>query len=166
MVQPGDANSRSSYRDKVRRRESVALEAVVMPAKKPKGDEFRGRVVSVFGPFNSKALVEVSMDTALRMIEADAIAPRSFGVIDAIDNELAGLREHAPEIADSALAAAARALAYELENPYNSLTSKSQATKELRDGMDRLRELVPDDSEEDAIDGLRADLRLVGGTGT
>lgn len=117
-------------------------------------DEFHGRVVSIFGPFGSKALVEVSIHTARKMIDADVIAPRAFGVIDAVDREIELLRERSPRLADSALAAGLRALAYDLENPYNSLTSKSQATKELREGTDRLRELAPPEVRQDGIDQL------------
>lgn len=127
-----------------------------------------GRVVSIFGPFNSQALIQVSATVALKMVDAGELEPCGRGVIDAIDAELAELRERAPALAGSVLAAAARALAFELESPYNSLTSKAQATKELREDMDRLRELAPPERKRDKLDEVneaRERRRAAGGAG-
>lgn len=130
--------------------------------------EIRGRVVSIFGPFGSRALIEVSSETARNLLDAGEIEPCGRGVIDAIDGELAELRGRSPVLAASALAAALRVLAYELENPYNSLTSKAAATKELREGSDRLRELAPPARERTRLDQLREDReqRLAAGSAT
>lgn len=111
-----------------------------------------GYLVSVFGPFNSRALVMVSADLAMELVDAERIDPCGRGVIDAVDRDLALLREHSPDVADSALGAAARSLAIELENPYNSLTSKAMATRELREDLDRMRELAPPVPKRDALD--------------
>jgi hypothetical protein len=59
-------------------------------------------------------------------------------------------------VAGSALAASALVLAAELDSPGNSATAKSMCARALREALDRLRELVPVEGEEDELDGLRA----------
>jgi hypothetical protein len=63
------------------------------------------------------------------------------------------------------------ALAREISNPFNSATSKSMCAREMREHLNRLRELLPPDDEEDKVDDLararearRA--RAAGGSGT
>jgi hypothetical protein len=111
-----------------------------------------GRLVSIFGPFNSRALIEISVEGAERLVDGGELQPCGTGVIDAVDRELVEMRGRAPALADSAIAAAARALAFEIENPYNSATSKSMCARELREDMDRLRELSPPQLKKDALD--------------
>jgi hypothetical protein len=123
-----------------------------MAAGKKPDQEMRGRLVSVFGPFNSRALVEVSAELALELVGDEKIDSCGRGVVDAVDRDLAEIRKRYPAVADSALGAAARSLALELENPYNSLTSKAMATRELREDLDRLRELAPPMPAKDALD--------------
>lgn len=133
-----------------------------MAARRKVEAEFRGRVVSVFGAFNGRALVEVSADTAAEMVDAGELDPCGRGVIDAIDGELAALRSRAPDLADSAVAAGARSLAYEMEHPYNSATSKAMCMREMRESMGELRRLAPAEREKDDLDDLaaRRDRRL------
>lgn len=59
----------------------------------------------------------------------------------------------------------ALALAREIDGE-NSATSKSMCAGQLRDTLDRLRELTPADEEADALDELasRRDARVVGGS--
>jgi hypothetical protein len=87
---------------------------------------------------------------------------------DAVARDLDKLRQHAPELAESALAASALALAAEIDSAGNSATSKSMCARELRDTLDRLRELAPPEEEEDGLDELtaRRTARLAGGSGT
>jgi hypothetical protein len=59
-------------------------------------------------------------------------------------------------LARSALAATAVILAKELDAADNSATSKSMCAGQLRDTMDRLRELVPKAAEKDKLDALKA----------
>lgn len=77
------------------------------------------------------------------------------GVLEGVGRDLASIRERAPELADSALAGTALAMATELENPYNSATSKAQCANALQAVMDRLRELVPE-RKGGIVDELRA----------
>lgn len=57
------------------------------------------------------------------------------------------------ELANSALAASALALAREMDSP-NSATSKSMCAKALLETMDRLRSLAPVEEEADDLDEL------------
>lgn len=58
------------------------------------------------------------------------------------------------DLKGSALAASAIALAKELDSATNSATSKSMIARELREHMDRLRELAPPMEEADGVDEL------------
>lgn len=58
------------------------------------------------------------------------------------------------DLATSALAASALALAREIDNAGNSATSKSMCARELREHMEQLRSLIPTDQEADELDDL------------
>jgi len=75
-------------------------------------------------------------------------------VIEAVERDLAELRERDERLAESGLAAAAMAMAYEIEHPYNSATSKSMCAKVLRETIDRLHELAPPEQEKDELDAI------------
>lgn len=115
-------------------------------------------LISVFGPFGSRALVEMSSERAKSLFEAPVlssmVAPTR--VIDSTAAEIASLVKRAPELEQSSLAATAIALAYQIEDPFNSATSKSMCARELRETMSKLRELAPPADEEDGIDELSA----------
>lgn len=78
-------------------------------------------------------------------------------VVDAVERDVDAIRQSAPALADSALAATALSLAYEIEHPYNSATSKSMCAKALMEAMATLRELAPPAEKKDAIDELAAE---------
>jgi hypothetical protein len=73
-------------------------------------------------------------------------------VVDAVHRDLARMPE---DLATSALAASALALAGEMDNR-NSATSKSMCAKALLDTLNRLRELSPPVRVEDDLDRQRA----------
>lgn len=75
-----------------------------------------------------------------------------MSVVEAVERDLAALRKRAPELADSAMAATARALAAEIDEPGNSATSKSMCAARLVDIFEQLRALTP--AEEPKEDGL------------
>jgi hypothetical protein len=75
--------------------------------------------------------------------------------LEAMERDLERIRRVAPELADSVLAASAKAMARELDDP-NSATSKSMCARALLDTMDRLRELTPVEERSDALDDLTA----------
>lgn len=111
------------------------------------------RVLSIFGPFESRVMVELPAKLAAELFPKPALAQAGRShTIDAVERQMASLRERAPDLADSALAAAALRLAYELEDPANSATSKSMCAKELRETMRVLRELAPPEVKKDGID--------------
>lgn len=82
--------------------------------------------------------------------------PRKGPVVKALERDLAEIRKRAPDLAASALAASALALAKELDKPGNSATSKSMCARSLLDTLERLRELVPPDEEKDKLDDISA----------
>jgi len=104
------------------------------------------RVVSVFGAFNSRCLIEVSAETAAEAFGRLDEAART-NAIDSVERDLAEIRKADKALAESAMAAVAVRLAYELEDPYNSATSKSMCAKALNDTLDRLRELAPEEEK-------------------
>lgn len=78
-----------------------------------------------------------------------------MSVTEALEGELATIRASAPNVADSALAAGALALAEGLDNTKNSLTSRSMALHELRETMKVLHALTPVAEREDDLAKLR-----------
>ena len=78
-----------------------------------------------------------------------------FAVVDAVHAELARLAKRDPDLAVSATAMAALALARELESYGNSATSKSNCAKELREAMAALWALAPAEVANDSIDELQ-----------
>lgn len=72
----------------------------------------------------------------------------TISVVEAVERDLVAL---GGDLADSALAASALALARELDAP-NSATSKSMCARALMETMDRLRELAPPKREMDQVD--------------
>lgn len=124
-----------------------------MSAKRPtlKQVRDRSRVLSVFGPFNSCTLVMIPTELATSVFGnlADKARP---DVVEAVEKDLVRLPK---DLAGSALAQSALALAYEIQNPFNSATSKSMCTRELREALDRLRALAPVKKERTQLDDLR-----------
>lgn len=120
------------------------------------------RVISVGGPFNCRTLIELRTEQAQEMFPDGALGAAAPSlVVEAVEHDLATLREHAPELADSALAASAVAMALEIEDPYNSATSKANCQARLADALKELRELAPPAERKDAVDeiGLKRDAR-------
>lgn len=72
-----------------------------------------------------------------------------LSVVSAVERDLKAL---GGGLAESSLAAAAFALARELDCAENSATSKSMCARALRETMDRLQELAPPKAERDRID--------------
>lgn len=125
------------------------------------------RVVSVFGPKHTRALIELPAELAEQMFGRLDESPRSE-VVEAVQRDLAEIAERDKELSESGLAAVAVRLALELDHPYNSATSKGQCAKTLNETLDRLRELAPEKEESDGVDDLaaRRRARLKGGAAT
>lgn len=115
------------------------------------------RVISVDGPFNSRVLVDMSADEASRLLEDDeqlsSLAPSV--VSEGVERDIASIARGDDAVAGSALAGAARVLAWQMENPYASATAKSMCSKELRETLERLRALAPPVETEDEIERAR-----------
>lgn len=78
----------------------------------------------------------------------------SVSVVAAVQRDLGAIGEVAPDLASSGIAAAALALAAEIDDPNNSATSKSMCARALREALDRLRELMPPAKERNKLDDL------------
>lgn len=81
-------------------------------------------------------------------------AAEKSSVAEAVERDLAVIAKSDKELAQSALAMSALRLAREMDTSDNSATSKSMCARELRDTMDRLRELAPKEEKEDGLDDL------------
>jgi hypothetical protein len=117
----------------------AVIEAIKARKSRPQGS----RLVSVFAN-GRRALVEMHVDRAREEFGDQPLAEAGGSiVVEATQRQLAEIRERKPDVADSALAAAALQMAYELDHPFNSATSKSMCAKALHQAMDRLLELAP-----------------------
>lgn len=70
----------------------------------------------------------------------------------ALERELESLE---PDLAASTLAATARVLARELDNPKNSATSKSMCAGRMYEALERLADLAPEEAVEDDLEAVR-----------
>lgn len=77
-------------------------------------------------------------------------------VVEAVERDLKKIAERHPDVANSGLAATARALAKEIDDSDNSATSKSMCAKSLQDHLAQLRELAPTEEGRDGIDDIAA----------
>lgn len=118
--------------------------------------ELGGRVLSVFGPFGCKTLIELPTETAAEMFPEGLALSGRADVVAAVERDIALIRKRDAALADSALAASAVALAYEMQDPFNSATSKSMCAGKLHDALKELRDLCPPEKETDAVDELGA----------
>lgn len=125
-----------------------------------------GRVVSVFGPFGTRVLVEMPASVAAGLFPDSLGVSGPTDIIDAVERDLAAIRAADAELAESALAALAVSLAREIAHPGNSATSKSMCARTLLDTMNQLRDLAPAKEEGDGLDDLsaRRAARLAGGS--
>lgn len=120
-------------------------------------DRPEARVVSVFGN-DMWVLVEMNVDRALEEFgETELSAAGRSEVVDATGQELAVLRKEGLKVADSALAAAALQMAFEIDHPYNSATAKSNCVSELHKIMDRLYELAGEEGQAGGAKGGKVD---------
>lgn len=122
-----------------------------------------GRVLSVFGPFASRVLIELPASVAGELFDAPLAVCGRTSVVEAIERDLSAMPD---AVRMSALAATAVQLAYELENPYNSATSKSMCAKSLMEALAMLRALAPPKRKADDIDDIadqRAKRRVAAG---
>lgn len=76
------------------------------------------------------------------------------GVEEAVRRDLDAIAERDAALAGSGLAIAALALATRIDDLGNSATSVAACARALVEALDRLRELVPAESEADALDDL------------
>jgi hypothetical protein len=75
--------------------------------------------------------------------------------VAAVDRDLRALGKRDKALAESALAASARVLAAQLDDPGVSATAKSMVARALFETMNRLAELAPPEVRHDRLDELR-----------
>ena len=89
---------------------------------------------------------------AARKRAAKKPAPEKRVTVEAaVERDLA---QFPPELAGSALAASALALAREIDQAGNSATSKSMCARALTETLEKLRALAPAEKEADKLDDL------------
>lgn len=140
------------------RAEKVGIEdAVQMPNRRAviqaieaRQSEFDGvspaffrRGARVLNVYHGRAVIEVSRELASFLFERPLEECAPTDTVGAVEADLALIRSRDPLVAESALAAGALRMAHEIEDPFNSATSKSQCMKALHQAMDRLLELSP-----------------------
>jgi len=141
--QLNDKARKLGIEDAVKMRDRAAVIEAIEAKKAELEDRPDARVVSVFRN-GLYVLVEMHVDRAEEVFGDLPIADAGgTEVVDATRAELEEIRERDPRVANSALAAAALSMAFELDHPYNSATAKSYCVKELRQTMDTLREQAP-----------------------
>ena len=77
-----------------------------------------------------------------------------MSAVASVEKDLDAIRKRDAALADSALAAVALQMAYELDSIENKGHAKSVCAKELRETLDRLRDLAPKERKKDSIDEL------------
>lgn len=117
--------------------------------------QVKGWIISVHGPFGTRALVELATDDAIALVGKGEIDPAPAFTIDAVRQELEHLEDKLPGISSSPVSAAALAMAYEVSSPATSATAKSMCAARLMEAVDRLRALVPAEPAKDRLDELQ-----------
>ncbi len=122
-------------------------------------DRPEARVLSVFGN-GLRVLVEMHVDRARDEFGGVPLAEAGrTEVVDATEQELAVIRKESPAVANSALAAAALRMAFEIDHPFNSATARANCVNELHKVMDKLHEQADKEGKAPAgskVDELRA----------
>lgn len=137
------------------------MPAAKRPAK-PKVDltKLGAHVVSVFGPFNSRVLIEMPAERAMDVFPDGLGAAAPALVLEAVVRDLERIQRRDPQLAESTLAMSAVAMAREIEHPYNSATSKSMCQSRLVEAMRELRDLAPPEQQKDGLDDIAAGRKL------
>lgn len=111
-------------------------------------DLFRygARVLRVHG---ERVVISAPRDLAEYLFQAPLSLSASSSSIEAAERDVDKIRERDPAIGESVIAATVVRMAYEVDNPFNSATSKAQCAKELRQAFESLLEQSPAPPEEE-----------------
>ena len=77
-----------------------------------------------------------------------------MSALEGTERDLGTIAKRDKALAEGSLAMSALQLAREIDREGNSATSKSMCGRELRDTMDRLRELAPEEEVSDQLDDI------------
>lgn len=117
--------------------------------------ELGGRVLSVFGPFGSRTLIELPTEVAEEMFPDGLAVSGRTDVVAAAERDIESIRRRDTALAESVLSASMLSLAYEMQDPFNSATSKSMCAKALMEAREQLLALAPPVERKDDLDELR-----------
>ena len=145
--------ARKSPTRKPARKKAATKPAAAEPAR-PDLHALGAQVVSVFGSRRAYVLIVMPAEEAQALFPEHLSASGRTSQIEAAEREVEAIRNADKDLADGALAASAISMAFEIANPYNSATAKSYCAREMRDTLDRLRELAPPEARKDGIDDL------------
>lgn len=143
----------------------AAVEAAIAAAVTPPTTLADGTKAFVVSVFKNRTLIEVPTETAAELFGQALGEYGRTHTIEAVERDIAEIARRDPELAASGMAAAALRMAYELENPWNSATSKAQCAKSMRELIEALLERAPEAPNEDGVDAIGAEreARLAGG---
>lgn len=134
----------------------AAVEAAIAEADLP-AQLASGVPAYVVSIFKKRALLEVSTDTAEELFGRPLAQCGRTHTIEAVERDIAEITKRDRESGESGMAAAALRMAYELEVPWNSATSKAQCAKSLRELLQTLFERAPEAPKKDGVDALSAE---------
>lgn len=102
-----------------------------------------------------RAVPELEEDAATLVAEAVLEQLGGQKVTRAVERDLREIRKSSPDVAKGGQAAAALALALQLDFPWNSATSKAMCARALHEALEELRGLTPPERKRDGIDAAR-----------
>lgn len=130
------------------------LEAAIAEASPPPSRLADGTPAFVISVFKNRSLIEVPTETAAELFGEQLGDFGRTHVIEAVERDIAEIAKRDQGLAESGMAAAALRMAYELENPWNSATSKAQCAKSLCELLEALLERAPEAPKKDGVDAL------------
>jgi hypothetical protein len=144
------------------------VQAAIAAAAKPPTSLADGTTAFVISVFKNRTLIEVPTETAAELFGQALGEYGRTHTIEAVERDIADIAKRDSELAESGMAAAALRMAYELENPWNSATSKAQCAKSMRELLEALLERAGEAPTKDGVDALSAEreARLTGGSAT
>jgi hypothetical protein len=98
---------------------------------------------------SGRVVISAPIDLAEYLFKEPLAASASISSIEAAERDIAKIQDRDPAIGESVIAATVVRMAQEVDNPFNSATSKAQCAKELRQGFESLLDQSPAPPEEE-----------------
>jgi len=140
-----------------RRKAAAPAKAKARAAKpKPKAIDLAALGALVVGLAAKTVLIEMPIKTATDLFPAPLEESGPSRVVEGVERELKVIRKRDKELADSALAGSAFALAREIDSPITSPTAKAACGKEMRETLARLHGLAPEEAKGGQLHDIRS----------